>query len=116
MSAIAVDGGWRVQFAASTLVPRYADERGASDAVVVWARDRQSCTDAAELEWSGGLLGVAAEARAAALCETAGEIRVADPITLDAVIGVEPVLAAFGPEASVWARSSPCRRRVASTW
>ena len=51
VSAIAVDGGWRVQFAASTLVPRHADERGASDAVVVWARDRQSCTDAAGVEW-----------------------------------------------------------------
>ena len=50
------------------------------------------------------MLGVAAEARAAALCETDGEIRVTDPVTLDTVVGVEPVLAAFGPEASVWAR------------
>ena len=74
------------------------------DAVVAWTRDRQSCTDGAEHEWSGGLLGVAAEARAAALCETDGEVRVTDPVTLDAAVGVEPVLAAFGPEASVWAR------------
>ncbi|MET1001044.1 MAG: hypothetical protein ABWZ15_04475 [Acidimicrobiia bacterium] len=104
VSSIAQSGGWRVQFAASTLTPRYADERGARDAVVAWARDRQACTDVAAREWSGGLLGVAAEARAAALCETDGEIRATDPATLDAALGVEPVLAAFGPEASVWAR------------
>ena len=49
---VAEAGGWRVQFGASTLVPRYADERGARDAVVAWARDRQSCTDGAAREWS----------------------------------------------------------------
>ncbi len=93
---------WRVAFSASSLIPRYPDAGGARTAVVAWAEARQRCERGAP--WEGGLLGVAAEAHASRLCDTTTPVVAGEPLSLDRAAGTEPVLAAFGPEASIWAR------------
>lgn len=97
-----VSGGWRIAFSESSLTPRYPDATGARSVAVAWANARQRCERRAE--WAGGLLGVAAEAYAERLCHTTAAVRAGEPVSLDRASGTEPVLAAFGPEASIWAR------------
>jgi hypothetical protein len=93
---------WRIAFSESSLTPQYPDAGGARAAAVAWANARQRCERSAE--WDGGLLGVAAEAYAESLCDTTATVRAGEPVSLDRASGTEPVLAAFGPEASIWAR------------
>jgi hypothetical protein len=97
-----VNDGWRVAFSESSLTPRYPDASDARTAALAWASARQRCERSSE--WQGGLLGVAAEAYAQRLCRTTAAVRAGEPTSLDRVSGTESVLAAFGPEASVWAR------------
>lgn len=96
------EGDWRIAFSESSLTPHYPSDSGAHEAVVVWADARRRCERSAE--WEGGLLGVAAEEHAQRLCTTSGPLRVGEPVSLDSASGTEPVLGAFGPEASIWAR------------
>jgi hypothetical protein len=97
-----VAGGWRIAFSESSLTPRFPDERGARSGALAWAKARQRCERRAE--WKGGLLGVAAQAYADTLCHTTAAVRAGEPFSLDRASGTEPVLAAFGPEASIWSR------------
>jgi hypothetical protein len=93
---------WRIAFSESSLIPHYPDDSGAREAAVTWANARQRCERSTE--WEGGLLGDAAEAHAESLCHTTAAVRAGEPVSLDRASGTEPVLAAFGPEASIWAR------------
>lgn len=96
------DADWRIAFSESSLTPHYPDDSGAREAAVTWANARQRCERSAE--WEGGLLGDAAEAHAESLCDTTAVVSAGEPVSLDRASGTEPVLAAFGPEASIWAR------------
>jgi hypothetical protein len=96
------DDRWGVRLAESTLEPVYPADTGAAEAVEAWAKARQDCQ--ATKEWRDGLFGIAAEQRAQELCGTSDAVRVGTPTTLDRAIGTESILAAFGPEASSWAR------------
>jgi hypothetical protein len=96
------EGGWRVAYERTQIVPRYPSDAGAADAVATWVRARQACTTpAAELEYDAGLVGV--PALAPALCGTTGLA-----LGAAAPLGDRPdpsaVIAAFGPDADRWAR------------
>lgn len=99
------EGDWRIAFSESSLTPHYPNDSGAREAVIAWADARRRCERGAE--WEGGLLGVAAEEHAESLCATGDPVSVGQPVPLDRVSGAEPVLGAFGPEASIWARVVP---------
>jgi len=98
--AVAEDGGWRVARSESQLTPQYPDESGAASAAEAWAQARTDCR--AEAEYDGGLLG--AVGPVAALCDAPGPVEVGDITSLEPGVGVEPFLAAFGPEVLSWAR------------
>jgi hypothetical protein len=93
---------WRIAFSESSLTPHYPDASGARSAALEWADARQRCERS--VEWEGELLGVAAEAHAERLCDTTADVQVGEPGSLDDAVGTEPVFAAFGPDASIWAR------------
>lgn len=99
----AEDGGWRVAFAESTLVPRYPPEEDARAAVADWVAARRECRHGDE--YAGGLLGSPDLARG--LCRTKGEIELGAVAPLDPGSGAQPFLAAFGPEVFSWARVVP---------
>lgn len=101
--AIAEDGGWRVARSESQLLPRYPDESGAVSAAEAWARARTDCRAGAE--YDGGLLG--AVGPVTALCDVPGPVEVGAVSRLEPGVGVEPFLAAFGPEVLTWARVVP---------
>jgi hypothetical protein len=101
--AVREDGGWRIAYGQSRLVPRYAPESAAVDAVRQWATARQRCeAPAAELQH---VTVVGSPALAERLCRAVGELRVASPRRLGNRPDPSAVLAAFGAEADVWARS-----------
>ena len=110
--AVAEDGGWRVAHGESRLDPLYPPDAAAPQAVEAWARARTSCEAAPEYE--GGLVG--APALAERLCRAPGGVRVGPPALLDEEVDATPVLAAFGPDATAWARvvelHAPHRLRV----
>jgi hypothetical protein len=99
-ATIAEDGGWRVAFGETTLVPHYAAEARAPSAVRDWARARQRCRNAPE--YDGGLTG--APARAEALCGARGLVRTGGIRTLPETAQDQPFLAAFGTTVHDWAR------------
>jgi hypothetical protein len=101
--AVAEDGGWRVDFESSELVPTYPPDADAIDAARSWVSARSHCRRAPQ--YRDGLLGV--PAIAAGLCGAHGPVRVGTPATLHAGVGVEPFVAAFGAEVFGWARTVP---------
>jgi hypothetical protein len=101
--AVAEDGGWRVDFDNSTLVPEYPPDAAAVDAATSWLSARAQCRRAPQ--YRDGLLGVTA--LAADLCGARGQVRVRTAAPLRAGTGVEPFVAAFGPDVFTWARTVP---------
>ncbi len=105
--AVQEDGGWRVAHAESSLEPEYLDEQGAVQAAEQWVSARRACQ--ARGEYAGGLVG--SRRPVDALCRAKG--RAKGPVLtgavgrLDPAAGVEPFLAAFGPEVLSWARVVP---------
>jgi hypothetical protein len=98
---VAEDGGWRVDFESSELVPAYPPDIGAIDAARSWVSARSHCRRAPQSR--DGLLG--SPALAAGLCGAGGPVRVGTPAALHAAVGVEPFVAAFGAEVFGWARA-----------
>jgi hypothetical protein len=106
--AVAEDSGWRVDFDNSTLAPEYPPEAAASDAASSWVSARTHCRRAPQ--YHDGLLG--ARALADDLCGAGGPARVGAASPLHAGNGVEPFVAAFGPEVFSWARVVPVQRPI----
>jgi hypothetical protein len=102
-AAVAEDGGWRVAYSDSTLVPQYAPATRAPGAVRSWVRARQDCRTGPE--YDGGLVG--APARAEALCGTRGAIGLGKVRVLPDTAQDQPFLAAFGTDVHDWARVVP---------
>ena len=102
-TAVAEDGGWRVAYSDSTLVPQYAPATRAPAAVRSWVRARQDCRTGPE--YDGGLVG--APARAEALCGTRGAIGLGTVRALPDTAQDQPFLAAFGTDVHDWARVVP---------
>jgi hypothetical protein len=108
---VAEDGGWRVDIADSTLHPMLPDESGATSAAAEWATARQECrTDG---EYAGSLLG--SPVLGDQLCGVHGDVVAGSPAPLGDVLSSE-IVAAFGPDATTWARtvtlSSPAQLTV----
>jgi hypothetical protein len=101
--AVAENGGWRVARSESRLTPQYPDANGAVSATEAWLQARLACR--AGSEYDGGLVGAAGPI--AALCDARGRVEVGAVTNLDPGVGVEPFLAAFGPEVVSWARVVP---------
>jgi hypothetical protein len=101
--AVAEDSGWRVARSESRLTPQYPDANGAVSATEGWLQARLACRAGAE--YDGGLVGAAGPI--AALCDARGRVEVGAVTNLDPGVGVEPFLAAFGPEVVSWARVVP---------
>jgi hypothetical protein len=101
--AVAEDGGWRVDFDNSTLVPEYPPDAAAVDTASSWVSARAQCRRAPQ--YRDGLLGVTA--LASDLCGARGPVRVGTAAPLRAGTGVEPFVAAFGPDVFTWARAVP---------
>jgi hypothetical protein len=106
--AVAEDGGWRVAHSERRVTPIYPDANGAVSAAETWVRARVACR--AEAEYDGGLVGNAGTV--AALCNARGPFEVGAVTNLEPGVGVEPFLAAFGPQALSWARVVPVARPV----
>jgi hypothetical protein len=101
--AVAEDGGWRVAHSERRLLPQYPDGNGAVTAAETWAQVRTECR--AGDEYDGGLLG--ATGPVMALCGAPGPVDAGAVSNLEPGVGVEPFLAAFGPEVLSWARVVP---------
>jgi hypothetical protein len=101
--AVAEDGGWRVDFDNSTLVPEYPPDAAAVDDATSWVSAQTQCRRAPQIR--DGLLG--APALAGDLCGAHGPVRVGTAAPLQAGTGVEPFVAAFGPDVFTWARAIP---------
>jgi hypothetical protein len=101
--AVAEDGGWRVAHSQSRLVPQHPDEKGAVSAAEDWVKARRSCDR--PVEYEDGLIGATGPVEA--LCDARGPVRVGAVAPLEPDAGVEPFLAAFGPEVLSWARVVP---------
>jgi hypothetical protein len=99
--ALAEDGGWRVDFAESTLTPHYVDVGSASGAARRWVAGRGGCHARARAALLGtGLL-------ADELCAARGPVRVGAPAALEPGESSDPFLAAYGPDVFSWARVVP---------
>ena len=97
---VAEDGGWRVDIADTTLHPILPDEHGAARAAIAWARARQRCGQGDE--YQGSLLG--SPTLGDQLCDVRGDFVAATPGSLGDTLATE-VVAAFGPDATTWART-----------
>lgn len=95
-------GSWRIRYAEAAFQPRYGDDAAAASAAVKsWATSRQNCALDAIGEYDGGLVG--SIGLASSLCKTAGSITVGSALSLAGPEGT-PVIAAYGPEAELWAK------------
>jgi hypothetical protein len=104
---VAEDGGYRVAFTQTITTANHADVAGVLPAVRTWVHARSECdsTTAARFEWTGGVLGDGAPTLLEELCHTAREPSVGvEARPLVDRFGIEPLVAAFGPEVGVWAR------------
>jgi hypothetical protein len=101
--AMAEDGGWRVAHSERRLLPQFPDGNGAVTAAETWAQVRTECR--AGDEYDGGLLGATGPVKA--LCGAPGPVDAGAVSNLEPGVGVEPFLAAFGPEVLSWARVVP---------
>lgn len=96
---VAEDGGWRVDLAGATFEPHYPDDAGAAPAALAWVQARQACQ--ADPEASRLLLD---PALAAALCRQPGRFEAGMASPLSALANPTPVVDAYGPGASAFAR------------
>ncbi len=96
-------GSWGVDLDASTLEPLHPSDDGAPAAVAAWAEAHQAC-EPDPRTWEGNLRG--SPALAESLCGAPGAVEVGPALPLSAV-DAAPFLAAFGPDASTWARVVP---------
>jgi hypothetical protein len=101
--AVPEDGGWRVDFDTSTLAPEYPPDGAAVDAATSWVSARTQCRRAPQ--YRDGLLG--SPGLAGDLCGSRGPVRVGTAAPLRAGDGIEPFVAAFGPDVFTWARAVP---------
>jgi hypothetical protein len=106
--AVAEYGGWRVAHSERRVAAKYPDANGAVSATETWVQARLACR--AGPEYDGGLVGAAGPV--AALCNARGPVEVGPVTNLEPGVGVEPFLAAFGPQALSWARVVPVARPV----
>ena len=109
--AVTEDGGWRVAHSQSRITPQYPDEQGAVSAAETWVSARKSCERPAQ--YGGGLVGAAGPVDD--LCGARGPVEVGTAAPLGPDAGVEPFLAAFGPEVLSWARVVPVTSPVPLT-
>ena len=98
--AVAEDGGWRVDYAATRIEPRYADQALASGAARRWAERHRGCHQMAST-----LLG--SPVLIADVCETRGAVVTGAPQPLTPGDASDPFLAAYGPDVFDWARVVP---------
>jgi hypothetical protein len=108
---VAEDGGWRVAFAESSLVPEYAPDDDARGAARAWAA--AAARGDVVAQWDGGVLGLADDAYLPALRAARDGVEVGAPLRLAPVPEAEPMLAAFGPDVFDWARVVPLEAPVA---
>lgn len=99
----AEDGGHRVQFSETAITPLHLDPAGAALAAHRWVEAGRRC-ERPPNQWRGGLLGDGAAAVAPSLCGAPVTIADASKPFVDRN-GVEPFVAAFGPEVGTWART-----------
>jgi hypothetical protein len=99
---VAEDGGWRVDIVDSTLNPILPDDAGATAAAATWAAARQDCRS--DGEYAGSLLG--SPVLGDQLCGVHGVLVAGSPAPLGDTLSTE-VVAAFGPDATTWARTVP---------
>ncbi|HEY8215695.1 MAG TPA: hypothetical protein VIH82_01075 [Acidimicrobiia bacterium] len=99
--AVREDGGWRVAFAESTLIPEYAPPDTAPAAASSWVADRRACRahERAGLLTTGRLTDQ--------LCGGHGPTRVGAPVNLEPGTSSDRFLAAYGPDVFTWARVVP---------
>ena len=98
---LAEDGGWRVDFAESTLTPQYPSPDAAPAAARAWVGDHGGCHGRAR----AGLLGVGSLADE--VCAARGSVRVGTAVALEPGESSGPFLAAYGPDVFTWARVVP---------
>ncbi|MBA2280019.1 MAG: hypothetical protein H0W25_02140 [Acidimicrobiia bacterium] len=98
-TAVAEDGGWRVDFGATTVQPRLLDDSGVAPAAAEWAAARQDCTDG--VREHGTLVGTTGLAD-----DLCGVTSVAPSATASALPAVDAArfVSAYGPDATTWAR------------
>jgi hypothetical protein len=106
-TAVAEDGGWRVEFGSTELRPRYPDIAEAPRAVRTWLHERRAC----RADTRDSLLG--SRAAIDALCDTEGRFVIDDAALLTPGASTDAFLAAYGPEFFEWARAVPVRSPVA---
>ncbi len=94
------DDGWRVELADTSVRPILPDEDGASATAAEWAAARQRCRP--DHEYAGSLLG--SPVLGDRLCGLDGDVLAGPPEPLGDVLTAQ-VVAAFGPDATTWARS-----------
>ena len=98
---LAEDGGWRVDFGESTLMPQYPPADVAPAAARAWVAERAGCGDKAR----AALLGTGTLADE--LCDARGRAQVGAPVALEPSESSDSLLAAFGPDVFTWARVVP---------
>jgi hypothetical protein len=115
LETVVEGGGHRVVWSSRRTTPITIDAGGAVTATRSWVSGRLDC-DRPGNEWRGGLVGNGAPGAAEALCGQES-VRVADEAQrLEDRYGIEPFVAAFGPEVAVWARTVQieCESRTSS--
>ena len=96
---VAEGGGWRVDLAATTFEPHYPADAGAAPAALAWVQARQACQD----DPAASRLLLDPEL-ATALCHQPGTFVATPPAPLSALTNPAPVVDAYGPGASTFAR------------
>jgi hypothetical protein len=99
-AVVAEDGGWRVDLDGTESRAVLPSDESAAEAALAWARARQDCRPAGEYEGSLLLSPTLADG----LCERAGRFTAEPAAALETLPDAAPVIAAFGGEATEWAR------------
>jgi hypothetical protein len=97
----AEDGGWRVAFGDSTIVPELAPADAAPAAARAWVADRDGCGARARAEL------FASTSLTDQLCTARGPVKVGGALPLTPRDTSDPFLAAYGPDVFTWARVVP---------
>lgn len=103
----AEDGGHRVHFSATTIMPVELEPAGAVAAAASWVEASRRCAPPRN-QWRAGLLGDGATELADSLCRARVTTAGASEPFVDRN-GIEPFVAAFGPEVGTWARTVAVR-------
>ncbi len=99
------DGGWRISLTASAITFQYLSEANLEQGASSWVEARQHCSSAHQ--WRTTLYGEGANSRAQALCGLSGSVRVGARQELAGRTDTAAFVAAFGPQAGLWARVVP---------